>query len=231
LLPPERIAAVTPLARDPEISARAREAGAVRVIQASAEEVLLLRPDLVLTGRYGAPAVTAMLRRLGVPVIELDPAEGWEDVRAQLLLVGEAVGEPERARALLGTFESRLREVSVPPKNLAAVYGPMGGTLGRKTLADAVVRAAGFRNLASELGLEGSGSLSMEQLLRAGPAALLVPTYRGTVPTLAQAQLAHPALQRSGMRRLELPSQYVNCGTVDSVEAVTVLRRQWESRR
>jgi iron complex transport system substrate-binding protein len=231
LLPPERIAALTPLARDPEISARAKEAEAVPFIQASAEEVILLRPDLVISGTYGAPGVNAILRKLGIPVLELAPAESWDEIRAQLIQVGDAVGEPERARALLKTFDARLKELTVPPSSLAVVFGQMGGTLGQKTLGDEVVRAAGFRNLASELGMVGMGTLSIEQVIHAHPQVMLVPNYRGKVPTLARQQLEHPVLKRASLRRLEFPSPLVSCGSVDSVEAVAKLRQQWETRQ
>ncbi len=50
MLAPEKVAALTVLARDPSLSVVAAEARHLPVVRADAEAVLRLRPDLVLAG-------------------------------------------------------------------------------------------------------------------------------------------------------------------------------------
>src|SRR5262245_53933248 len=66
LLAPEKVAALTPLARDAALSFVAPQAARLPVVRASAEAVLRLHPDLVLGAPYGAQAVLALVQREGV---------------------------------------------------------------------------------------------------------------------------------------------------------------------
>ena len=62
LLAPEKIAALSPLARDPALSFVAPQAAHLPIVRASAEAVLRLHPDLVLAAPYGAQTTLALLQ-------------------------------------------------------------------------------------------------------------------------------------------------------------------------
>src|SRR3546814_21060735 len=68
---PERIVSLSFLSRDPQVSAMAAEAAVFPVNHGLAEEILPLRPDLVVAGSYTPRPTVPLLRRLGVPVLAL----------------------------------------------------------------------------------------------------------------------------------------------------------------
>ena len=83
LLAPERVAALEPLARDPAYSFVAETAVRLPTVRADAEAVLLLHPDLVLAGRYGAQTTVALLRARGVRVVTFDEPSDFSQIDAQ----------------------------------------------------------------------------------------------------------------------------------------------------
>ena len=76
-LAPERIAALSFLARDPTLSVFANSAAAHPWVRADAEAVLKLAPDLVLATNWGAQATLTALERHGT----LDPEQPAPEFR------------------------------------------------------------------------------------------------------------------------------------------------------
>jgi iron complex transport system substrate-binding protein len=232
LVEPARIAALTYLAADSELSALADRARGIPWVRATAEEVLLLRPDLALAGEYGAKEAVSALQRWGVPVVQFAPAQSWADIREQLRRASEAVQEAEKGEALLDWMNASLAALEAhKPASMprAIVVQHDGDTYGRDTLMDAVLRSAGFRNLAAELGIVGYGSISLERILLAEPDLVIVLDYHADVPTLGRIYLRHPALRGRSFGRLSLPAAPLFCGTVETVRAVQLLV-EWRER-
>jgi len=236
LLPPARIAGLSFLARDPDLSHVAAAAQDLPVVQGSAEEVLNLAPDLVLAGRYTTRHTVQILQSRGLPVLVLDLADSFESIRAQVARVAEAVGEPARGAALLAEMDRRLAAAAPPPGALAPTaltLAPGGFTAGAGTLSDAVMRAAGVRNHAAALGLTGYGYLPVE-LVAADPPDLLVHgSGPDDYPSLAGQMLAHPALARSvpEAARPRVPGALWSCGGPFTAQAVTLLAAARDARQ
>ena len=232
LVDPARIAAVTYLAADSELSAQAERARGLPWVRATAEEVILLQPDLALAGEYGAPEAVSTLRRWRIPVVEFAPAHSWDGIREQLRRAADAVQEVEKGEALLEWMNASLAAIEArrPAVTLRAiVIQHDGATYGSQTLPDAVLRTAGFRNLAAELGIVGYGSIGLERILLADPDLVIVLEYHSDVPTLGRIHLRHPALRGRAFGRLALPAAPFFCGTVDTVKAVERLV-EWRER-
>lgn len=196
LAAPGQLVSVSHLARDPKASVMHREAAAYPVNRGSAEAVFLMRPDLVLAGTYTARPAVTLLRRLGVEVVELRPANRLSDVPAHLRQIGAALGEGEKAEAMAARFEhalAALRQPAGPQAPVAALYYPNGYTTGAGTLADDLLTAAGLRNLSAALGLDGGGILPLERLVMADPAMVITSSpYPGA--SRSEDILKHPAL-------------------------------------
>lgn len=197
LAAPGQLISISFVARDPRASAMAEEAQAYPVNHGLAEEIYLLKPDLVIAGASSAPATMDMLRRLGVPLAEFGPAFSLEDVRTRIVEVGEALGRQEAARRLLADFDQQLEFLRADaPDNRprAALYAANGYTAGSQTLAGQILEAAGFRNIADELGYSHSGQLPLELLVLSEP-DLLVGTTAYPRNSRSEEILKHPLVR------------------------------------
>src|SRR5262249_55864983 len=96
LVPPGRIASLTWLARTDGDATQRAQAAVLPSNRGSAEEVLAAHPDLVLAGRYTTGTTRALLRRVGVPMLEVDAVQDWEGIRRVTREVAAAVGETAR---------------------------------------------------------------------------------------------------------------------------------------
>jgi iron complex transport system substrate-binding protein len=222
LLPRERVAGLTWLAADPRSSTVAEEARGLPATGGSAEEVLRLRPGLVVAGRYTTRQTVDVLRRAGQPVIDLDVPGSFADAQAQIRALAEELGVPERGRELAAALDSG------PPSGeaqlRALVLGAYGSAAGPGSILDEVLARAGYRNLAAEIAPNG-GDLPLERVLMVRPDVLILDSDpRG--PALASEVLNHPALRKLGRQIsvISLPSRLWTCAGPHLAEAVAVLR-------
>jgi len=227
LAEPERIAAISHLARDPQLSVLADDAQRLPVNYGQAEEVFLLKPDLVVAGSFNINASVDILRRLGVRVEELPSANSFDEIRMSVRRMGKLLGSEANAERLVAEFDARLAAVdrsTVSRSQLAALYYANSYTSGAGTLAAEVVQRAGFKNLGSELGLEGVAELPLETLVMRRP-DLVVTGLAYQAPALAQEIFEHPALaylqQRS--QKVAIPENLWICGTPFTARAVEAL--------
>jgi iron complex transport system substrate-binding protein len=221
LLPPERIAALSPLAADRALSAVAGQVAGIARVRPAAEAVLPLAPDLAVAGPWGGAGAVAALQRRGVPVLRLGLAEDFAAIAAQLRRVGEAVGEAARAEAIAREMDDALE--TLPPPGLerprALVWQARGFAPGRGTLADAVLAAAGFANAAP---FAGYGFVPLERVI-ADPPTLLVTAPPGGAASLSTAVTQHPALAAAGLRRAAIDPAWLACGSPYTVRAAILL--------
>ena len=213
LLAPEKVAALSALARDPALSFVANRAAKLPVVRASAEAVLALHPDLVLGTRYGAGTTLALLERSGVRVARLDLPTDFPGIRAALRATAALLGVPERAEAL---------DMTLPPPGPAAealAWEPRGWTAGPGSMMDAVLRAAGMTNLGT------GGRVGLEALLRHPPGVLVIGDNTAGV-SLATATPRHPAVH--GIPVLTIPVPLTICPgpfTAAAVARLAILDR------
>ncbi len=216
-----QIAALSPLAADPSLSAAARRARGLPTARPVLEEVLPLRPDLAIAGAWGGARVVVALEARGVRVVRLGLAAEFADIVAQARAVAAALGEVARGEAVVAAMTARLAALPRAERNARAlVWEARGFTAGQGTLADAVLRAAGWRNAAP---FAGYGTVPLERLL-AAPPDLLVILATATSPSLSEALFDHPALQR--LPRLAIPASWLACGGPETLRAVEVLATQ-----
>lgn len=152
--------------------------------QLSAEGVLALRPDLLIgSEEMGPPPVLRQLRGAGVRIEQLSAAADLQALRHNLARLGQLLGAPQRAGALMDRFERRLehqqRWVAKAQRDQGApavlmLLGLGGGDLlvaGKDTVGDWLLRRAGGTNLASHSGYR---ALSGEALAALDPQLLVI---------------------------------------------------------
>jgi iron complex transport system substrate-binding protein len=215
LLAPAKIAALSPLARDPALSFVAQEAAHLPIVRASAEAVLRLHPDLVLAATFGAQNTLALLEQEGTPVLRLDLPQGFDGIRRQTRLLAATLGVRERGEALLAAMDASLDALPHQPEPLRAlVWEPRGLTAGPGSLMDAVLRSAGLINASD------GRRMGLEALLRQPPDLLVVPAAP-EFPSLASTLMEHPAL--TGIRRRAIPPALTLCAGPFTAEAAVLL--------
>ncbi|MFM2043900.1 MAG: hypothetical protein RLY86_2476 [Pseudomonadota bacterium] len=235
LLPRERIAGLTFLADDPDLSTVADRVAGIPLVQGQAEEVLALRPDLVLAGIYTTRPTVALLKARGIPVIELGLTDGFDSIRAETRRLAAALGVPERAEELLADMDAALAaaapamdaggDPAAGSNPSALTFAPGGFTAGAGTLSDAVMRAAGLTNYAAAKGMNGYGYLSVETVAADPPDLLIASAQPKDYPSLQDRMLGHPALARAvpAGARPRIPGSLWACGGPFTAEAVTRL--------
>ncbi len=183
LLPPERIAGLPAQARD--YSGR-RQADDPYLARPSfelyaAEPILALRPDLVVSDRWGLAETSARLREAGLAVLELGSLETLPQVEQALVQLGEALHATETARQVAGSLRARAAHLVQRGsawsgrRALAFSHGGTGGWVaGRGTSADTFITLAGLTNAAAESGIDGHARCSFEQLLVLDPDLIIV---------------------------------------------------------
>ncbi|MCB1334640.1 MAG: ABC transporter substrate-binding protein [Roseivivax sp.] len=233
LLSPETLVSVSRLARDPRTSAMAETAAAVPANSGAAEEVVLLAPDLVLAGTYTTRGTVELLQSLGYPVALFAPIDSLDDARANIRQMGDLLGRPERAEAVIAAFDARLASLRDTParRPRVALYYAFGSTAGRNTLPGDILDAAGMDNIAEARGLPYGGTLPLESLILDDPDLILIGRpYAGHAR--ATELLEHPALRGSGKLHVIEGGQDWVCELpqlLDAVAEMRTLRQTWEA--
>ncbi len=217
LVAPERIAAISRYSQDASAtSIPLAQARRFRATAGTAEEVIALRPSLVLASSFTATATREAYARAGLRVVYLGSPTTIAASVAQVGEVAAAVGESGRGKMLADTILAAVRSTGEATHPAALLY--IAGDLanGSGTLLDELTRIAGFRNAAADYGLAHTGTLPAE-LLVAKPPAVIIATGRGRTAALRRRLLPHTPI--AGFDR-----NLVNCGGPTIPAALARLR-------
>lgn len=222
----QRIAALSPDATAPFSYHRARAAGLAQV-RARVEDVLALRPDLVIRSYGGGPGASALLARAGVPVLQLGYADDLGRVRTMLAEVATALDAADRGAARLADFDRRLATLGPAARpRLAALYmTPGGATSGPGTLVDDMLRAAGLANYERAAGWR---AIPLERLAREAPDRIAFARFAADPNDPASWSAArHPVARRALAERphIDLDGAWTACGGWFVIDAVERLAR------
>ena len=225
-----QIAALSHYSHEPSSSSLGELGRTFPFTYESAEEVLALRPDLVLTGRHSSPATRAALKRLHIRAELFGVPNTFEESLAQVRQVARAVHRPARGEALVARIEAAVAASAPPPgtpKLTALVYQSGGFASAQGTLMDDMMRRAGFENAASRYGLKRTGNVPLELLVADPPDVLLAGETKPGAPTWADRVLNHPALSRVAhqMHRASFPQQLTFCGGPVLIQTAAMLVR------
>jgi iron complex transport system substrate-binding protein len=199
LVPRDRIAALSYEAvdRHPVVSTIADVAKDIRVMRPSTETVLALHPDMVVMYAGTMQRLRVNLNKLGVPVLDVPWANSLKDIRAVTAMLGDKLGAPEKARALLAEMDHKITaaKARAPHPPVAAIlYQPQGyATVWGVT--EEVMGAAGIVNVAPASAMTRSGQLPVEAVIAAAPELLILGGEARSGSARAYAILHHPALR------------------------------------
>lgn len=229
LADPGQIAALSPNARDPDLSAGAARARRFAMIRKPGEQVLAMKPDLVIGFPDGAGGVAGAprgpWRTLGVA-----NAESWGAIVEQIRAVAKAIGHADRGEAMIAAMERDLASLPHARKaGVAAYYQRRGYMTGTGTLVDELMGRVGLKNLAAIMGRPALAQVPLEEMVARRPDWLIVESATDHVVDQGSEMLHHPVLR--AIPRLRLPQAWTVCGGPSYVTAARSLIAQINARR
>jgi iron complex transport system substrate-binding protein len=228
LVPKERIASITHLAHGPVVALMPGADEGVAINHGTAEEVISQRPDLILASPWSTPVLRRLGARVGAPVVEIDAANSFADIRRITRQVGTLVGEPAQAEALIAEMDRTLAELAStqPSRRMRVVAWSAGDAApGEGTLTHEIIKAAGAVNLATRVPGATTSSFGIEELLTARPDAILRGVGSQSGPSLKDSLTEHPVVRRAFRgRRITYPVALHSCGLPQSANAAAELR-------
>ncbi len=193
-----------------------------RATSGTAEEVVALAPDMVITGPHVEPATLAALTRMKIAIVQYPVPDSVEESEAQVRDIARVAGHSARGEALARRIAVAARPVA--GATVPALIWQSGGLVpGAGTLSDDLLRRAGFRNMSAVYGLKKWDVLPLEYLIARPPRVLL---SMGAAEMGEDRVTAHPAVKRLGQRIAiaPYPTRLMNCGGPTIIAAMTRLR-------
>lgn len=229
LVPHERLVSLSYLTADPLWSPIASQLGAMHLNHGLAEELVPLKPDVIIAGEFDALAATELLQRLGYPVVRLAMPRDLAGIGQQVRELGQLVGEERAAADFAQGIDRQLQQLRDLPKGRAPRvfwYSSNGVAIGAGTLEHELMQLAGLHNLADDLGMQGYVPLDLELLLAARPELLIIEESNAAAFSLAREYLSHPALGSAGFRVVSLPAGLSGCAAPVVGDVVQALEQE-----
>ena len=223
LLERERILAVSPDATA-SFSYLRDAARGLRVVRPVAEDVLVLKPDLVVRAYGGGPNATAFFERAGVPVLSIGWAADIPGVFDIIESTAAGFAEQERGARLVAEMRERLERLQSSAAGRSALYmTPSGVTTGPGSLVHEMLVTAGLDNFQTQPGWQ---PIPLEQLAYESPdlvAAAFFDTH--TNHPDGWSPMRHPVARAelSGRPAVSLRGAWTACSgwfLMDAVEAL-----------
>ncbi|WP_253190438.1 ABC transporter substrate-binding protein [Sphingomonas sp. LM7] len=227
LIPPDRIAAISHYSRDPGASSISMEvARRFAVNHGTAEEILALRPDLVIADSFTSPSTREAFARAGLKTLYLGWASTIDQSKAQVREIAAAVDAVPAGEAMLSRIDKAVTDAQTDRPLVPALLWIGGNTVsGGGTLLDEMMVKAGFSDHAAHYGLQNTGYLPIEHVVVDPPRVMLVPDQSGRDAGSRAAQMRGWALARARAKvhHARFERSLVNCGGPVIAKAMTRL--------
>jgi iron complex transport system substrate-binding protein len=225
---PAQILGLSPYARDTFQSWAADDARRYRLLSGGAEDILILRPDIVVASTFDKRATRELLKEKGLHLAEFDVPRSLDDVKEQIRRMGEITQHPDRAAAQIERLDAaiaRARQVVAQKNYRVLPLSRRGWVSGSESLLGSLLTEVGLFNIAGDLGVAFGGFASLEEIVSLKPDFLLVSEGGDLAEDDGRAFLLHPALERSypPSKRIVVPDRLTVCGGLMLADALNVL--------
>lgn len=233
LADPGQIVGLSPYSRDPVRSWAADAARRYRLLSGEAEDVLALKPDVVVAGRFTKRATRELLKDEGLRVEEFDAARSLDNAREQIMRMGDIVGHPDRAQAAVARIDAvvvRARQAVAQKPFRVLALSRRGWASGSDSLTSSLLATVGLSNAASQLRYRLGGFASLETIVTLKPDLILLSDGSNFAEDQGTAFLLHPALERlyPPDKRIVIPERLTVCGGPMLAEALDALVSELE---
>ena len=219
---PVQILAISHYSHDPRASSMPMVvARRFRSTGGTVEEVLALKPDVVIAGTFLPPSTRAAFERLGIRVESFGIEHNVEESLAQVRRMAAVAGYPMRGEALVHRMERAVSAAAPPPGARAIpviLWQSSGIVPGDDALVSDLLHRTGFASQSAARGLRQADYLPLEAVLTDPPALVLTAATPGDGDTR---MLTHPALDAlKGTRSARFDAGLLYCGGPTIIRAV-----------
>jgi iron complex transport system substrate-binding protein len=224
-----QIKGLSPYSRDPSQSWLAAEARRFKRLSGGAEDLMMLRPDLVVSGSYDKRATREMLQQQGVKVVTFNVMpDSLDEVKQQIRKMAALLGHPDRAELEVARLDAAIARARAAVARQSLRVLPLwrrGWVSGQGSLISLLFAEVGLINAASDLGVASGGYASLEAIVKSKPDLILVADGADYAEDEGTALLLHPALQRfyPATKRIVIPERLTVCGGVMLADALDLL--------
>jgi iron complex transport system substrate-binding protein len=228
LADPQQILGLSRYSRDAWQSFAADDARRFPVLSGGAEDILVLRPDVVVASLFDKRSTRELLKAKGLHLAEFAVPRNLDEVKAQIREMGDVVGHPDRAAAEIARLDAAMMRArrAVADKRLSVLpLSRRGWVSGSDSLVSSLLTETGLFNAAGDLGVTSGGYASLEAIVNLKPDFLLVSEVGDRAEDDGKAFLLHPALERfyPPEKRIVIPERLTVCGGVMLAEALDLL--------
>jgi iron complex transport system substrate-binding protein len=228
LADPEQILGLSRYFRNRFESWAAEDARRYRILSGGAEDILVLRPDIVVASLFDKRSTRELLKQKGLRLAEFAVPRNLEEAKAQIREMGEIVQHTDRAAAEIARLDAaiaRARGVVMEKRYSVLPLSRRGWVAGSDSLVSSLLTETGLFNAAGDLGVATGGYASLEAVVNLKPDFILVSEAGDRAEDDGRAFLLHPALERfyPPEKRLVIPDRLTVCGGVMLADALDVL--------
>ena len=228
LADPEQILGLSRFARDGWQAGKVADIARYPVLSGAAEDVLVIKPDIVVASAFDKRATRELLKAKGLRLAELAVPRTLEEARLQIREAGDITGHPDRAAreiARLDAALARARQAVSARHYRVLPLSRRGWVAGSDSFVGSLLAEAGLRSAAGDLGFAFGGFASLEAIVQLRPDFIVVSQAGDSARDDGQAFLLHPALERfyPPEKRIVIPERMTECGGVMLADALDAL--------
>jgi iron complex transport system substrate-binding protein len=227
LADPEQILGLSRFSRDGWQS-KAGDISRYPVLSGGAEDVLLIRPDIVVVSAFDKRSTRELLKAKGLHLAELAVPRTLDEARQQIREAGDITGHPDRAAAEIARLDVALARAhrAISERHFRVLpLSRRGWVAGSDSFVGSLLAESGLRSAAGDLGFSFGGFASLEAIVNLRPDFIVVSQAGDTARDDGQAFLLHPALERfyPPEKRIVIPERMTECGGVLLADALDAL--------
>jgi iron complex transport system substrate-binding protein len=228
LADPAQILGLSRFSRDAWQSFAADDARRYPILSGGAEDILVLKPDIVIASLFDKRSTRELLKEKGLRLAEFAVPRNLDEVKAQIREMGEIVGHTDRATAEIARLDAavaRARQAVTQKHYRVLPLSRRGWVSGSDSLVSSLLTETGLFNAAGDLGVRLGGYASLEAIVKAKPDFILVSEAGDRAEDDGRAFLLHPALERfyPPEKRIVIPERLTVCGGVMLADALDLL--------
>jgi iron complex transport system substrate-binding protein len=229
LADPEQILGLSRFSRDGWQGPAATDISRYPLLSGGAEDVLLIRPDIVVASAFDKRSTRELLKAKGLRLAELAVPRTLDEARQQIREAGDITGHPDRAAREIERLDAALARArgAVAERHFRVLpLSRRGWVAGSDSFVGSLLGEAGLRSAAGDLGFAFGGFASLEAIVNLRPDFIVVSQAGDYARDDGQAFLLHPALERfyPMEKRIVIPERMTECGGVmlaDALDALT----------